>query len=102
MAIVLSPAWRSVPPLAQVGRLLRIHPMGRQALTVMAAAAGCFGLLPLAVRLATGSVLGSVLAVLAGAAVYLALLVRFRRLLRFDELLRRRRRRTPTAAADPG
>lgn len=78
-------------PLAQIGGLLRVHPLGPQALTVMAAAAAGFGVLPLAARLATDSGLVLVLAVAVGAAGYLAVLVRCRRQLRFDQLLRRRR-----------
>lgn len=79
-------------PLAQVGGLLRVQPLGRQALTVMAAAVACFGVLPLAARLATDSGPVLVLAVGVGVAGYLAVLLRFRRQLQFDQLLRRRRR----------
>jgi O-antigen/teichoic acid export membrane protein len=88
-------ALNNLLPLAQVGGLLRIHPVGRQTLVVMAAALGCFGLLPLAARLATDSGLALLLAVAAGAAGYLAVLVRCRRQLRFDQLLRPRRRASP-------
>jgi O-antigen/teichoic acid export membrane protein len=87
-------ALNNLLPLAQVGGLLRVHPLGPQALTVMTAAVACFGVLPLAARLATDSGLALVLAVAAGAAGYLGVLLRFRRQLRFDQLLRPRRRRS--------
>lgn len=80
-------------PLAQVGGLLRIHPLGRQALTVMAAAVGCFGVLPLAARLAAGPGPLLVAAVVVGTAGYLAVLLRSRRALQLDQLLRPKRRR---------
>jgi O-antigen/teichoic acid export membrane protein len=98
-------ALNNLLPLAQVGGLLRIHPLGRAGLTVMAAAVGCFGLLPLAARLVTDS--GPVLAaaVAAGAAGYLAVLLRARRQLQLDQLLRprrpRRRRRAGSASGRP-
>jgi O-antigen/teichoic acid export membrane protein len=87
VAIVLN----NLVPLAQVGWLLRVHPLGRQALTVMAAAGVCFGLLPLLARTLSDSPVALAAAAVLGAVGYLALLVRLRRLLRLDELLRRRR-----------
>lgn len=87
VAIVLN----NLVPLAQVGWLLRVHPLGRQALTVMAAAGVCFGLLPLLARTVSDSPLALAAAAVLGAAGYVGLLVRLRRLLRLDELLRRRR-----------
>jgi O-antigen/teichoic acid export membrane protein len=86
-------ALNNLLPLAQVGGLLRIHPLGRAGLTVMAAAVGCFGLLPLVARLATDSGPALAVAVAAGTAGYLGALFRLRRQLRFDQLLRPRRRR---------
>ncbi len=80
-------------PLVQVGGLLRIHPLGRQALTVMVAAVGCFGVLPLAARLVAGPGPLLVAAVVVGAAAYLAVLLRSRRALQLDQLVRPRRRR---------
>ncbi len=95
VAIVLN----NLLPLAQVGGLLRIHPLGRQGLTVMVAAVGCFGLLPLAARLATDSGVALVAAVAAGAAGYLGVLLRSRRQLQLDQLIRPRRRRNRAAGA---
>jgi O-antigen/teichoic acid export membrane protein len=42
-------------PLAQVGSALRLHPFGRGTLAAAGLAAGCYGLLPLAVALVVGT-----------------------------------------------
>jgi O-antigen/teichoic acid export membrane protein len=60
-------------PLAQTWYALRLHPFGRATVTAAGLAAGCFGVLPVALRAATGTGPVAVLAGLAAATcAYLA------------------------------
>ena len=63
-------------PLGEIWAIFRLHPYGRSVLTVAAASAACFGLIPLVARLAFGESLGVFVAVEAAAvAAYVAVLL---------------------------
>lgn len=72
-------AINNVVPLAQLALSMHLHPFGRASATAFGLAAVCYGVLPVTVRLLFGD--GLVLAagtVLAGTAVFLALVWRWR------------------------
>jgi O-antigen/teichoic acid export membrane protein len=72
-------------PLAQVGSALRLHPFGRGTLAAAGLAAGCFGLLPLAVAVLAGTGPSALLiAVVIATTAYLAGAHRLRRTLALD------------------
>jgi O-antigen/teichoic acid export membrane protein len=86
--------------LAQVGRSLRLHPLGAGTRLAMVLAVACFGLIPLAGRLTAGDGwLPLVASLVAGIAVYLGLCWKFRRRLDLDALLALRRRTRTGGAA---
>lgn len=83
VAIVVS----NVMPLAQLGKVLGLHPFGRATIIACALTAVSFGVIPLAIRFTLGTnVIGLVLAVIAGSIVQAAGLWRFRRVLRLSEI----------------
>jgi hypothetical protein len=83
-------------PLAQVGSALRLHPFGRGTLAAAGLAAGCCGLLPLAVALVVGTGPRALLiAIVLATTAYVTGAHRLRRTLALDAFgaaLRRQRR----------
>jgi O-antigen/teichoic acid export membrane protein len=74
-------------PLAQVWRLLRLHPFGQGTLTIAAIAAACFGLVGLTMRALAGLSVPAFLAYAAlSCALYAAALWRFRERLELPAL----------------
>jgi O-antigen/teichoic acid export membrane protein len=90
-------------PLAQVGSALGLHPFGRATLAAAGLAAGCFGLLPLAVAVVAGTGPKALLiAVVIATTAYLTGARRLRRTLALDAFaaaLRRRKRRPEAGGA---
>jgi O-antigen/teichoic acid export membrane protein len=83
-------------PLAQLAKVLRLHPFGSSTVLACVLSVLCFGLIPFGVRLALGNgVVSLAAAVAAGSLVYAAGLWRFRRILRLPGLSRR----SPAAGA---
>lgn len=80
-------------PLAQLGIWMRLHPLGRSSVSAAALAAVCFGVLPGAARLLTGSPVVVVAAVVTGAVAYAAVAWRLRDLFELGALVRLRRSR---------
>lgn len=75
-------------PLAQIRHLLKLDPFGRGVATAGAVAVTAFGISPIVARLCLGEgVLSLLVASVAGLAVYIALMYRFREVLRLDLLL---------------
>jgi O-antigen/teichoic acid export membrane protein len=95
VAIVVS----NVMPLAQLGKVLGLHPFGRGTIIACALTAVSFGAIPLAIRVALGTnVISLVLAIIAGSVVQAAGLWRFRRVLRLSDI---RGYRAPRPAGRP-
>jgi O-antigen/teichoic acid export membrane protein len=95
VAIVVS----NVMPLAQLGKVLGLHPFGRGTIIACALTAVSFGAVPFAVRIALGTnVIGLAVAIVAGSIVQAAGLWRFRRVLRLGEI---RGYRTPKQGRRP-
>jgi O-antigen/teichoic acid export membrane protein len=93
----------NIVPLAQLHRVMGLHPYGRGTLTAAALAVGCFGVPPLLARAAFGAgplVLCAVAA--AGTLVYAAAAWRLRRVLELDALRSLRRRKGRRAGASRG
>jgi O-antigen/teichoic acid export membrane protein len=83
VAIIVS----NVMPLAQLAAVFRLHPFGRGTLIACALTAVSFGVIPLAIRVALGTnVISLVLAVIAATIAQAAGLRRFRRVLRLSEI----------------
>jgi O-antigen/teichoic acid export membrane protein len=90
-------------PLAQVGSALRLHPFGRGTLAAAGLAAGCFGLLPLAVAVLAGTGPSALLiAVVIATTAYLAGAHRLRRTLALDAFAAALRRRRGLRPGDGG
>jgi len=92
-------ALNNLVPLAQLAVSMRLHPFGRSSGLAAALAAGCFGALPLAARLALGGGPGVAAGTAAACAcLYAGLLWRWRDRLELDSLLAMRRRGRADAA----
>ena len=99
LAWAVAIALNNLVPLAQLAVSMRLHPFGRSSGLAAALAAGCFGALPLAVRLVLGGGAGVAVGTAAACTcLYAALLWRWRDRLELDSLLAMRRRGRAGAA----
>jgi len=93
-------------PLWQVRRFMGMHPFGRATWTAMALTAGCYGVVPLAFRMAYGATVPALLAsAVIGTGLFVLGLASQRRALEIDGLaaaLRRRRKGSDGAPVQPG
>jgi O-antigen/teichoic acid export membrane protein len=104
-AFAVSILLNNLVPLAQVWRLLRLHPFGRGVWTAAALSAACFGGVGVAVRALLGpTAAGFAVYALVACGLYAALLWRFRDRLEADALrgLLRGRLRRPAGQPLPG